>query len=623
MKTLRKIELLAPAGNLEAGIAAVDHGADAVYIGAPHFSARAAAGNSIEDIRQLIGYAHTYRVKVYVALNTIIYDDELLPVEKMIRELYRAGADALIVQDMGILNLDIPPIPLHASTQCDNRTADKVRFLEEAGFSQIVLARELSLDEIREICLQMTAVPEVFVHGALCVSYSGQCYISQKFCNRSANRGECAQFCRLPYTLKDATGKVIASEKHLLSLKDLNRSEYLEELLDAGVISFKIEGRLKETSYVKNVTAYYRKKLDAIFERRPEFGRASSGDSTPSFLPDPAKSFNRGFTDYFLLGRDRSMGSVDTPKSLGEPVGNVKDLGANWLTIRKKQVIHNGDGLCFLNERKELQGFRVNRSEGDRIFPAEMPSLLPGTPLYRNFNQEFERNLSKKSAERKIALNIILRENNFGYTLELFDEDLCSASVTFAFPHETSRLPQKENIGRQLSKLGNTPFKVEELSLQIEEERFIPSSLLAEARRRAVELLLSVRKIRFPRAIRQKTKDRPLPLFPQKVMDYRGNVANSEAHRFYLQRGVTDPGRAFETPVIPVSDLKEYGTPGVQKREDTLMFTRYCIKYQLGICPRQEKSNPWREPFVLTTGRHRMVLQFDCLNCEMRVKAKD
>lgn len=407
MSRQRKIELLAPAKNLECGIEAVNHGADAVYIGAPRFGARAAAINSLEDIAALVKYAHLYNVRIYVTVNTILKEEELVETERMINELYRVGVDALIVQDMGITRLNLPPIPLHASTQMDNRTPEKVRFLSDAGFRQIVLARELSLQEIRtihEACPETQL--EVFVHGALCVSYSGQCYVSQACFGRSANRGECAQFCRLPFNLIDADGKTIVRDKHLLSLKDLNQSEVLEDLLDAGATSLKIEGRLKDVSYVKNVTAAYRQKLDAIFARRKEYVRASSGACHFDFKPQLDKSFSRGFTNYFLQGRRQDIASFDTPKSLGEEMGTLKEQRGNYLTVAGVKPFHNGDGVCFLDEQNGLQGFRINRVDGNKLYPAgEVPHIKPRTRLYRNFDQDFERILVRKSSERKLAVN--------------------------------------------------------------------------------------------------------------------------------------------------------------------------------------------------------------------------
>jgi putative protease len=606
VKLARKIELLSPAGNLEAGIEAVNHGADAVYIGAPRFSARAAAGNSLDDIRKLTEYAHTYWAKVYVALNTILYDSEFKEVEKMIGEFYAMGVDALIIQDMGILNLDLPPIPLHASTQCDNRNIEKIRFLEDVGFSQAVLARELSLQEISEIAGETKINLEVFIHGALCVSYSGQCYISQSFAGRSANRGECAQFCRLPYTLIDASGKVLAQNKHLLSLKDLNRSEQLEELLDAGVSSLKIEGRLKETSYVKNITAWYRQKLDAIFEKRPEYTRASSGRSVPFFVPDPQKSFNRGFTSYFLHGRDKDSASPLTPKSQGEPVGNVKDLNRNYFTISGQKILHNGDGLCFINERKELQGFRVNRVEGNRIFPAEMPVLRSGVSLFRNYDHEFEKTLSKNSAERKIGLVFDLEENNFGFTLTATDEDDCRASVTTVFPKEEAQKDAKENSRQQLSKLGNTPFELEKLNFSLQGNRFIPSSVLSELKRQTVKRLLSARKIAYFRKPPARILPNQQPLATS--LSYLANVANSHAKAFYVSRGgIKDIAPAFE----------------IQAAENVpLMFIKHCILYQSGRCKKDISAiRDYKEPLYLLSGKNRFVLQFDCNKCEMQVLA--
>lgn len=601
---VRKIELLAPAKNLEVGIAAVDHGADAVYIGAPKFSARAAAGNSLDDIAKLIDYAHVYCVKVYVALNTILYDDELPEVEKTIRDLFRIGTDALIIQDLGILELDIPPIPLHASTQCNNREIEKIRFLEEAGFSQVVLARELSLEQIKEISRQTNITLEAFIHGSLCVSYSGNCYISEALKGRSANRGECAQFCRLPYTLKDSSGKIMASDKHLLSLKDLNQSENLEKLLDAGISSLKIEGRLKDISYVKNITAFYRQKLDRLFERRPEFVRASSGETTFFFPPDPSKSFNRGFTDYFLYGRNKNMLSPETPKSIGDSVGNIKDIGYNYFTVSGSKRIHNGDGLCFLNQRKELQGFRVNKVENNRIYPAEMPALQLGTSLFRNFDQEFEKMMLGKTAERKIGIEMILEENNFGFSLTAIDEDFCSTSVTVNLPKEKAHKPQKENSIRQLSKLGNTPFAFNRFSEKLSENWFIPSSVLSELRRKAIASLLTVRKINYRQDRRKKLID--LPKYVIENADFTENISNKKAEEFFTRCGIKKIQPGLEK--VPAKNIP-------------VMHTKYCIKYQLGYCPKYSSDRPEtiNEPLTLSTGHHRMKLKFDCAKCEMQL----
>lgn len=605
----RPIELLAPAKNLECGIEAVNHGADAVYIGAPRFGARAAAGNSLEDIEALVKYAHIYNVRIYVTVNTILKDEELKDTEAMIWDLYRAGVDALIVQDMGITRLNLPPIALHASTQMDNRTARKVKFLSEAGFSQVVLARELTLDEIAAIHAACPDTPlEVFVHGALCVSYSGQCYASQACFGRSANRGECAQFCRLGFDMVDADGKVMAHGKHLLSLKDMNQSENLEALLDAGVSSLKIEGRLKDVSYVKNVTAYYRQKLDAILKRRKEYIRASSGTVKLAFRPQLDKSFSRGFTDYFIHGRNSGIFSFDTPKSLGEEVGVVKEIRGNYLTVAGVKPFANGDGLCYLDERGKLHGFRVNRVDGNKLFPQEMPVVKPKTKLYRNFDQEFDRVMQRKSAERRILVAMQLEENNFGFTLTLCDEDDNRVSLTLQRAKEPARTPQSENLKNQLGKLGNTPFEAGEISINFSENWFIPSSEIADLRRRAVEKLLEVRRIsyrrpegRFPHTVHP---------YPVQELTYLGNVMNGMAREFYHDHGVKRIAPAFE---------KEAPSGAV------LMFCKHCIRYAMGWCPvRHKVKPPFREPFYLISGDgKRFRLEFDCKRCEMKVYAGD
>lgn len=605
MKTVRKIELLAPAKNLECGMEAIRHGADAVYIGAPKFGARAAAGNSLEDIAELVSFAHIYHARIYVTVNTILRDEELPETEKMIWELYRAGVDALIIQDMGLLRLNLPPIPLHASTQTDNRTVEKVHFLAGAGFTQVVLARELSLEDIRCIHERCSVPLEVFVHGALCVSYSGQCYVSQACYGRSANRGECAQFCRLAFNLEDADGKVIVRNKHLLSLKDLNQSEYLEQLLDAGVTSLKIEGRLKDVSYVKNITAYYRQKLDALFKRRPEYMRSSSGSCRYEFTPRPEKSFSRGFTNYFLYGRDGDVSSVDTPKSLGEEMGTVKELRGNYLTVAGVKSFHNGDGVCYLDEQGKLCGFRVNRVDGNKLYPQEMPKVKPRTVLYRNFDQEFERVLSRPSAERKIAVDAMLTENNFGFTLELCDEDDNRVALTLEREKEQARTPQTENLKAGLDKLGNTPFELRSVGIRFTDNWFIPASVLADLRRSAVNKLLEARKINYRRElVKMSPASHP---FPIKDLTYLGNVMNAEAVSFYRDHGVQDIQPAFEREQ-PAG-------------ETVVMFCKHCLRYKMGWCPVYQKGrSPYREPYYLVSGDGRkFCLKFDCKLCEMQV----
>ena len=603
----RPIELLAPAKNLECGIEAINHGADAVYIGAPRFGARAAAGNSIDDIKALVDYAHIYNVRIYVTVNTILHDEELPETEKMIWELYRAGVDALIIQDMGITRLNLPPIALHASTQMDNRTPEKVKFLSDIGFRQVVLARELSLEEIKKIhdTCPVTLL-EVFVHGALCVSYSGQCYVSQACFGRSANRGECAQFCRLAFDLVDSNGKTIEQNKHLLSLKDMNQSDNLEALLDAGATSLKIEGRLKDVSYVKNVTAYYRQKLDSIFKYRKEYVRASAGTVKTTFTPQLDKSFSRGFTDYFLRGRNPGIFSFSTPKSLGEEVGTVKEIRGNYFTVAGVKSFSNGDGLCYIDGNGRLQGFRVNRVENNKLFPQEMPRLNPKTRLYRNFDQEFDKLMQKKSAERKIAVDICLTENNFGFTLSINDENENSVSLTLQREKEPARTPQTDNLKNQLGKLGNTPFEARDIRIDLSDNWFIPASELSELRRNAVERLLELRKINYRQEIFRLKESKSK--YPVSTLTYLGNVMNNSAAEFYKNHGVLKVMPAFE---------KE------QPKDAVLMFCKHCIRYSMGWCPVHHKvRSPFREPYYLVSsdGR-RFRLEFDCKHCQMKVLA--
>ena len=622
MMKQRKIELLAPAKNLECGIEAVNHGADAVYIGAPKFGARAAAVNSLEDIAALVAYAHLYNVRIYVTVNTILKEEELAETEKMIWELYRIGVDALIVQDMGITRLNLPPIPLHGSTQMDNRTPEKVRFLADAGFRQVVLARELSLQEIRRIHEACPETPlEVFVHGALCVSYSGQCYVSQACFGRSANRGECAQFCRLPFSLVDADGKTIVRDKHLLSLKDLNQSEVLEDLLDAGASSLKIEGRLKDVSYVKNVTAAYRSKLDAIFARRKEYVRASSGTCRFDFTPRLDKSFSRGFTHYFLQGRDREISSFDTPKSLGEEMGTMKEQRGNYLTVAGVKPFHNGDGVCFLDEQGRLQGFRINRVDGNKLYPAgDVPRIKPRTRLFRNFDQEFERILARKSAERKIGVGWELADTSSGFALTVADEDGNRITLSFPYPKELARTPQPENLRTQLGKLGNTPFEVMPLggtdspsattapaiAINLSQNWFIPASVIADWRRQAIDKLTAARRITYRRELHVWKPTRHS--FPATSLTYLGNVMNTAARSFYQAHGVASVEPAYEKQAVP---------------EAVLMFCKHCLRYSMGWCPTYQKGHsPYREPYYLVgTDGKRFRLTFDCKNCQMKVSS--
>ena len=591
---MRPLELLAPAKNLECGIAAIDHGADAVYIGPERFGARAAAGNSIDDIRQLCQYAHQYAVKVYATVNTLIYDDERADVERLLWQLYEAGVDAVLIQDMSILKMKLPPIALHASTQADNRTAETVRLQYERGMRRVVLARELSVDEIAAIHASVPEVElEVFVHGALCVSYSGCCYASEYCFGRSANRGDCAQFCRMAFDLLDADGQVLAHDRYLLSLKDLNQIDHLQKLVEAGAVSFKIEGRLKNMAYVKNVTAAYSERLNAIIRQHPDtYCRASLGHCTYTFRPDLNRTFNRGFTHYFLNGRQPDIFSPNTPKAMGEYVGTVKELRGNSFTVAGTARFANGDGLCYINNNvraQALEGFRVNRAECNRLFPyTTHRSLRPGMALYRNEDVEFERLLSRKSSERKIPLTLSLEATPTGFSLtadvlRLTTDDASSVTATIDCEHQLAEKPQRDNIVRQLTKLGGTPYECAELRLSDDFNFFIPSSLLAELRRTLVERLLSVQ-----------------------LHGRKGNVPT--VGTFHSHGGNVSFPR-----------WERFGSTMGPK---PLMQCRHCLRYALGYCTKEHRKAPWREPLSLRLGDGRCFrLEFDCKTCQMNVYA--
>ena len=607
------LELLAPAKNADFGIEAIKHGADAVYIGGPAFGARYGAGNDVADIKRLCDFAHRYRAKVFVALNTILHDDELDGSRQLAWELYEAGADALIIQDMGLLEMDLPPIQLHASTQTDNRNADKVKFLEDVGFSQVVLARECSLNEIIKIASQTNVSLEYFVHGALCVAFSGQCYISQAHTGRSANRGECSQACRLPYTLVDDKGKTITENQHLLSMKDNNQTDNMLELARAGVCSFKIEGRLKDLSYVKNITAHYRALLDEIIANNPEFTRASSGRSTFTFTPQPDKTFNRGYTDYFAGGRQDDIGAFDSPAFVGELIGEVLEIGDGSFTVNADKPFNNGDGVCFYNSEGTLIGMRINRADGKTLFPAEMPEeLTEGATLFRNRDQEFERALEKDSAERRISVTPVLTENHDGFALTLTDEDGVTATVNrkngpksewqLAQNPELTMAKLKENLG----KFGNTMFVAEPVELKLSQPWFLPVSAINALRREATEQLEAARIASHPRPPRAVPATNPVP-YPQEELTYLGNVFNAKARQFYEKHGVKLIEEAYEA--------------GNEKGMVSLMITRHCLRYSFNLCPKEVKHlKP--DPMTLVNGNEKLILKFDCKACEMHVVGK-
>ena len=607
------LELLAPAKNADFGIEAIKHGADAVYIGGPAFGARYGAGNDVADIKRLCDFAHRYRAKVFVAVNTILHDEELEGSRQLAWQLYEAGADALIIQDMGLLEMDLPPIQLHASTQTDIRNPEKAKFLEDAGFSQIVLARECTLKEIVSIASQTSVQLEYFVHGALCVAYSGQCYISHAHTGRSANRGECSQACRLPYTLVDEKGKVITENQHLLSMKDNNQTENLLSLVEAGVNSFKIEGRLKDLSYVKNITAHYRRVLDEIIATNPQYTRASSGRSTFSFEPQPEKTFNRGYTDYFAGGRQDDIGAFDTPAFVGELIGEVADIGDGWLIVNSEQAFHNGDGVCFHDANGDVLGMRINRVDGDKLFPAEMPEeLTVGATLFRNRDQEFERALERDSADRRVSVSPVLSETDDAFVLTLTDEDGLVASAT---------LPRSEKIGSELAqnpeqalaklaenlgKFGNTMFVAEPVELSLTQAWFLPVGAVNALRREATERLEAARIATHPRPPRAMPAENPVP-YPQDELTYLGNVFNAKARQFYEKRGVKLIEEAYEA--------------GNEKGMVSLMITRHCLRYSFNLCPKEVKHlKP--DPMTLMNGNEKLILKFDCKACEMHVIGK-
>jgi len=591
----RPIELLAPAKDVQTAMSAIMHGADAVYIGPEGFGARSAASNTTDALRRLCEFAHPFRARVYATVNTLVFDRELRRVERMVHDLYHAGVDALIVQDMGILRLDLPPIALHASTQCDTRTPSKARFLQEAGFSQIVLARELTLRQIAEICQNVEVPVETFVHGALCVSYSGRCHASYALCGRSANRGRCAQVCRLPYTLRDASGRVLVERSYLLSLKDFNASSLLGDMLRAGVSSFKIEGRLKDEAYVKNVTAYYRLLLDKEMARHPGlYRRPSAGSTTVNFEPDPVKSFNRGFTHYFLTGRKPAgIASLRTPKSMGEPVRELSGLCA-------------GDGVSYFNGQGEYTGVRVNKMVGGRPVFARPVHLPKGTQLYRTTDFRHDALMARgDTAQRKIAVDIELHENRACAT----DERGCRVVVPVPAHGHDAHKPMEPR--RFFEKLGGTVYELRRFENRLEPESFIPASVMTALRRALMDALDSDARCRFERPVRA-TENKDFP-YPERRLTFADNVANAKAAGFYRDHGVTDIEPAMET----LDDYRRVTSGTV------LMTTRHCILRELGLCKRVAKAQgmaPLHEPLGIDNGSGaRFTLSFDCRVCEMRL----
>ncbi|NCH55119.1 peptidase U32 family protein [Cronobacter muytjensii] len=614
------LELLSPARDTAIAREAILHGADAVYIGGPGFGARHNASNSLQDIADLVPFAHRFGAKVFVTLNTILHDDELEPARKLIGQFYDAGVDALIVQDMGIMELDIPPIELHASTQCDIRSVEKAKFLSDAGFSQIVLARELNLNQIRAIHESTDATIEFFIHGALCVAYSGQCYISHAQTGRSANRGDCSQACRLPYTLKDDQGRVVAYEKHLLSMKDNDQTGNLAALIDAGVRSFKIEGRYKDMSYVKNITAHYRQMLDAIIEDRGDLARSSAGNTAHYFVPSTEKTFHRGSTDYFVNARKIDIGAFDTPTFVGLPVGEVLSVAKDHLDVETTEPLANGDGLNVMIKR-EVVGFRVNVAEktGEnryRVFPNEMPAALktlrPRHTLNRNLDHNWQQALLKTSSERRVAVDIELGGWQEQLILTLTSEDGVSVTHTLDGQFDEANNPEKAltSLKEGLAKLGQTIYFARDVQITLPGALFVPNGQLNALRREAVEALDAARLANYQRGVR-KPVSVPPPVYPETHLSFLANVYNHKAREFYQRYGVQLIDAAYEAHE--------------EKGDVPVMITKHCLRFAFNLCPKQAKGNikSWKAtPMQLVHGDEVLTLRFDCKPCEMHVVGK-
>ncbi|MDO9054009.1 MAG: U32 family peptidase [Gallionella sp.] len=621
---MNTLELLAPAKTADIGRDAILHGADAVYIGGPSFGARHNAGNSISDIAELVSHAHKYNAQIFVTLNTMLHDSELEEARKLAIDCYEAGVDALIVQDMGLLELDLPPIALHASTQCDIRTPQKAKFLSDVGFSQIVLARELNLREIAAIraTVPQDTIIEHFIHGALCVAYSGQCYISHAHTGRSANRGDCSQACRLPYTLEDSKGRVVAFDKHLLSVKDNNQSDNLRALIDAGARSFKIEGRYKDASYVKNITGHYRQLLDDILNERPELAASSSGNTRLLFTPDPDKTFHRGATDYFTHGRKADIGAFDAPSFVGTALGTVAGMGDDWFDLETDETLANSDGLNYLN-RREVVGLQANvvkRQDGGiwRIWPNEaikdLPGLRAGISINRNRDHAWEHALTRKSSERRIGISATFSDDDSGFALTLKDEDGIEATSTLACDKQQAlhRDEAEGALREQLSRFGSSDFLLQELAVNWSKPWFVPSSLVNRLRRDAVKKLEVARLSSYARPPRKASAVDAA--YPEEALSYLANVNNQAAHAFYTKHGVKLIAASYEAHQ--------------EKGEVSLMITRHCLRYSLSLCPKQAKGvigvqgKVRAEPMTLVNGSERLTLKFDCRACEMHVMGK-
>ena len=609
----KKVEILAPAKNLLQGMLAINAGADAVYIGAPQYGARSNATNPIEDIAELVKYAHLFKAQVFVVINTILYDNELDDCKKLIYELYDIGVDALIVQDMAIMEMDLPPIVIHASTQANNRDPKHVKFLKDAGMQRVVLARELNLDQIREIHEATDVELEFFVSGALCVAFSGNCYMSIAGGERSANRGSCAQNCRLPYHLTDGTGKTLIANSHLLSIKDLDLSDQLPNLIEAGITSFKIEGRLKDLVYVKNNVSYLRQKLDSFLENNENFTKASSGRTIFNFDPQMDRSFNRGYTDYFVNKRTEKIGSWESPKSKGQYIGKVTDITPKGYFIENADQLNNGDGLYFINENGEGDGAQINVILNNLVIPNNYKPIAIGTDIYRNSDAAFNKIVEREDATiRKIGVTLTFSETVKGFELKAIDEDGHKSSAQFELEKTPSTKGEViiEEIKKNLSKTGNTPFIVDEVTVNFSDNWFLPTSKVNEIRREVLENLIDVRVKEYHREEFQITKtDHP---YPVSKLDFTYNVSNKLARAFYKRHGVTEIEKAFELQWDP--------------GKSRVMTTKYCVKYELGKCARFQRDTMGEkvvEPLTLTHGENQYKLKFNCKPCEMEIWEKD
>jgi len=600
-----EVELLSPARDLETGLAAINCGADAVYLGAPRFGARESAGNDLRVIDQLASYAHKYWARVYVTVNTLLRDSEVPEAVELIHQLYGLGVDAVIIQDIGLLECDLPPIPLFASTQMHNHTVERISFLEKIGLQRVILARELSIEQIRSIRSQTHIELETFIHGALCVSYSGQCYMSYSMGGRSGNRGQCAQPCRLRYSLEDGLGQTLVKDRHILSLKDLNLSDHLGELLAAGVTSFKIEGRLKDKAYVMNNVAHYRRLLDRVI-KDGTWKKSSSGQSKPGFIPEPLKTFNRGFSDYFFNGRSAAIVSPDTSKALGEPLGKVISVSPQSFEVDKQIEIHPGDGLCFLDDQRNLRGTVVNQVSGRWITPNNMEGMAKGTQIFRNHDHEFLSLLEKSKPERKIAVHIQVNETDNGFMVVTSDEDGNMGSVEIQTSKEFAQKPEqaRENIIKQLCKLGATEFAADQVQINFSRPYFLPLSLINELRRQAVDELVQDRRSKRP--VLEGCILRNTVPFPERELSFNGNVLNRKAAAFYYRHGVSSIEPAAES--------------GLNLHGRKVMTTKLCLKYQLGACTKQKRTQKLNEPLVLVNEQgQRFSLRFNCKDCEMEI----